>query len=257
MTSTDPWHDLCALARLNHAVWRARRNVHSARAGVSCERRDATKISRMIAAARIAKASEQEALARFALSDAVAAWRAGAPPLRARVDEALRRRERFGATTKEVIAAMTARFGAADEKDWPSEGPRGDWSRTFTARRCVSDRISFGVSESNGRGRVHIYCNGRPPRYVHADVGLPSETVRRIRSCEVPTGADMVPPETYSEKHDREWSWTAALTVEEATAPGWTAYPVLSTVAVALDGCALLIDEADAYAASLRTDEAP
>ncbi len=245
---TDPWLDLVALARLNHAVWKCRREVHSARAGVTCERRDASKTTRDRAAAAIAKACERETFALFALADAVAAWRDAAPPLRERIGEALRRRERFGATLPEVIAAMTARFGAVDAEEWPSKELRGDWTRRFRRSSLWSDSITFGASEWGGVDRVHVYCNGLRSRYVHADVGLPAETVRRIRSCDVYRGADMVPSPSWREEHDRDWSWGAALTAEEATDRYGVGVPLLSTVAVALDGVALLLADASAQA---------
>lgn len=245
---SDPWSDIVALARLNHAVWRCRREVHSARAGVTCERRDAAKTTRENAAARIAKACERETFALFALADAVAAWRASAPPLRERSDEALRRRERFGATLPEVIAAMTERFGAVDAEEWPSKELRGDWTRRFRCSALWSDSVAFGASEWGGPGRVHVYCNGLRSRYVHADVGLPAETAARIRSCDICPGADMVPSPSWREEHDRDWSWGAALTAEETADRYGVGVPLLSTVAVALDGVALLLAEASAQA---------
>jgi hypothetical protein len=161
---------LCAKARLNCAVWRARQELRSARAG-SHHARAEVRAGRGHRSAT--EAIEREARAEGALEAAVAAWSLDARRIADEHRKALPERLRYGgagilgATFADALAALTLRFG---EPSRPAEyGQRNErgayWTRDMWRDGEHGERMrcawrSFGVCEDfveRGEARVRIF----------------------------------------------------------------------------------------------------
>lgn len=276
MTALDV---LCAKARLNAAVWRAREELASARAG-SVHARAEMRAGRRSA---LVPAAEREARAEGALADAVTAWCREARGLSVEGRAALPERIRHGgggtvgATFPDALAALAARFGDPDRVDGPrSNDTRGAywtrdvWTEERPRMRCAWR--NFGVCEDfvDGRGgaRVRVFGSASGSAEwggcaeVEAIVGVEAQIARDILNTHLNPGFEVetvdpgpwrpYPAEPHALKvrqredaHERArwraWNFDAPLDAAGLVRRTEAPRPLIAPLARALDAVALML----------------